>query len=271
MDNPELEARFADVFNNLLQHKPLIYHMTNMVAINGQAHLALAIGASPVMSLYPGEAAELVAVSDSLLVNIGTPTREGIEAMFVAAREARELGRPALIDPVGYGATNMRTDLVERLLDTKAFGVIKGNGAEISLLGGEGAQVRGVDSADSPRAALAAKTVSRKYNCIAVATGPIDYVSDGRDVFALESGHEWLSLISGSGCYVGTIIAACMAVTEPLVAALASLALMGFVAEVAVKKSYGPGSFHSNLFDALFAYVRNPASIVFPNWQKLDL
>ena len=125
--------------------------------------------------------------------------------MFVAAREARELGRPALIDPVGYGATNMRTDLVERLLDTKAFGVIKGNGAEISLLGGEGAQVRGVDSADSPRAALAAKTVSRKYNCIAVATGPIDYVSDGRDVFALESGHEWLSLISGSGCYVALL------------------------------------------------------------------
>ena len=123
---------FAKVLKDATMHRPLIYHMTNVVAMSEQAHLALAIGASPVMSLYPGEAAELVSAADVLLVNIGTPSREGIEAMFVAAREARELGKPAILDPVGYGATKMRVDLVNRLLDTKAFRVIKGNGAEIA-------------------------------------------------------------------------------------------------------------------------------------------
>lgn len=129
------EFDFAKVIEEMVSRRPLVYHMTNMVAIGEQANLALAIGASPVMSLYPGEAVELVIAADSLVINIGTPSKEGIEAMFAAAREARELGKPALLDPVGYGATKMRMGLVERLLDTKAFSVVKGNGAEISLLG----------------------------------------------------------------------------------------------------------------------------------------
>ena len=65
----------------------------------------------------------------------------------------------------------------------------------------------------------------------------------------------------------GTIIAACMAVTEPLVAALASLALMGFVAEVAVKNPTVP-EFSLQPIRCPFAYARNPASIVFPKWQN---
>ncbi len=271
MLNHNDEFGFADVIEEMVSRRPLVYHMTNMVAIGEQANLALAIGASPIMSLYPGEAVELIISADSLVINIGTPSKEGIEAMFAATREARELGKPALLDPVGYGATKMRMDLVERLLDTKAFSVVKGNGAEISLLGGEVAQVRGVDSADSPRAALAAKFVARRYDCIAVATGPTDYVSDGKAVYSLKSGHEWLSLVSGSGCYVGTMIAACMTVAEPLIASMTALALMGAAAERAARESEGPGTFRPRLFDALYAYTRSPRSFTIPQWEKVDL
>lgn len=262
---------FSKVLKDVILRKPLIYHMTNGVAMSEQAHLALAIGASPVMSLYPGEAAELVSAADVLLVNIGTPSREGIEAMFVAAREACELGKPAILDPVGYGATKMRVDLVNRLLDTKAFRVIKGNGAEISLLGGQEAQVRGVDSMDSPRTALAVKTLALKHDCIAVATGPTDYVSDGKDVYALRRGHEWLTLLSGSGCYVGTMMAAYMSVTEPLIAAMTALALMSVASEVAAMKSDGPGTFRANLFDILHDFSLNPSSFDMPIWEKLEI
>jgi len=77
--------------------------------------------------------------------------------------------------------------------------------------------------------------------------GATDYVSDGKDVYALRRGHEWLTLLSGSGCYVGTMMAAYMSVTEPLIAAMTALALMSVASEVAAMKSDGPGTFRANL------------------------
>ena len=44
--------------------------------------------------------------------------------------------------------------------------------------------------------------------CIVVMTGKTDYVSDGYSAVALSNGHPLLGDITGSGCMVGTAIAA---------------------------------------------------------------
>jgi len=160
-------VNIKEILEQVVSTKPLVYHMTNMVAMAEQAHLTLAIGASPVMSLSSEEAAEMVNIANAVLINIGTPSKEANEAMLTAAHTAKRLGKPAILDPVGYGATKLRINLVEGLLETGAFSIVKGNGGEISLLAGERAEVRGVDSVGSPPAAIAAKTVAQKYNCIA--------------------------------------------------------------------------------------------------------
>jgi len=261
----------SNILEKVVSTKPLIYHMTNMVAMAEQAHLSLAIGASPVMSLFPEEAAQMVTIANTILINIGTPSKEANEAMLIAARTARNLGKPAILDPVGYGATKARIDFVETLLETGAFTIIKGNGGEISLLAGERAEVRGVDSVGSPLAAIAARKVAARYNCVAAATGPVDYVSDGKKVYSLESGHEWLTRISGSGCWAGTLMAACASVAEPLPAVMAALSLMGAASEEAAKRSKGPGTFRIRMFDVMYQITQNPDAFSFPQWELMEV
>jgi len=264
-------VNIKEILEQVVSTKPLVYHMTNMVAMAEQAHLTLAIGASPVMTLSSEEAAEMVNIANAVLINIGTPSKEANEAMLTAAHTAKRLGKPAILDPVGYGATKLRINLVERLLETGAFSIVKGNGGEISLLAGERAEVRGVDSVGSPPAAIAAKTVAQKYSCIAAATGHEDYVSDGERVYVRRSGHEWLTRISGSGCWAGTLMAACLSVTEPLPAAMSALSLMGAASQIAAEQSDGPGTFRIRMFDVMYQITQNPDAFSFPQWELMEV
>lgn len=42
--------------------------------------------------------------------------------------------------------------------------------------------------------------------CVVAMTGPIDYVSDGERVYAIENGDPLLACITGSGCMVSSIV-----------------------------------------------------------------
>lgn len=52
--------------------------------------------------------------------------------------------------------------------------------------------------------------------CVVVLTGPIDYISDGISVIALENGNDFLGLITGSGCILGSCIASYCAVASDI-------------------------------------------------------
>ena len=84
---------------------PLVHNITNSVVQDFTANALLALGASPIMSDCVDETEELVAVSNALNINIGTPNPQSMEAMRTAIRAARELGRPVALDPVAVGAT----------------------------------------------------------------------------------------------------------------------------------------------------------------------
>jgi hydroxyethylthiazole kinase len=240
-------------FRKLRETIPLVLSLTNSVVQEFTANALLALGASPIMSDSFEEITELVALAAALNLNIGTPTPRSAEAMELAARAAQSKQVPTVLDPVAVGATQLRRRLADRLLQIAPSAVIRGNQAEIAALAGLPALARGVEAAESSdQASLAVRQLAKRVGTVAIATGPIDYLSDGKAIFAIDNGHPMLARITGSGCVASAMIAAFLAVnSNPLAAALSAMTVMDIVAELAAEhsRSDGPGSFRIRFLD----------------------
>jgi hydroxyethylthiazole kinase len=240
----------------LRERKPLVHQITNYVVMNETANATLALGALPVMAHAVEEVEEMVALAGALVLNIGTLSPHWIEAMVLAGRAANARGVPVVLDPVGAGATRYRTDTARGLLAELDVAVLRANAGEIATLVGVEAEVRGVESiaAGGDRAELA-RAAGDTLELVASVTGPVDHVSDGRTVIAIENGHELLGTVSGTGC-MSTAITGCFVAVkpdQPLEAAAEALVAFGVAGEDAAKQARGPGTFHANLYDALYA------------------
>lgn len=244
----------------LRQRRPLIYCLTNFVTMNDVANALAAIGASPVMSTATQEADELIGYAGALLLNPGTLNREFNQLVNLAVEIATANNKPCLLDPVGAGATRLRTETFQTLCEQKAVKLVRGNLGEIVALAGVQAktQVKGVDSVsaggdEATEALRATLGLWQKREQGAVcATGKTDTVTDGQCVVRINNGHPWLPAISGSGCTVGGLCAAFLAITEPFEAAISGLVCYAVAAEIAAEKSGGPGTLKVNIFDALY-------------------
>lgn len=245
----------AALWQAVREKRPLVHNITNWVVTNITANALLAIGASPVMAHALEEVAEMTLLAQALVLNIGTLTAPVVEAMVRAGQAARQKGIPVVLDPVGAGATAMRTESARRILREVPVTILRGNASEIAVTGGYEAKTIGVDAGESPaEPAEIARSVARKLGLTVAVTGPVDYVSDGRRLVAVKNGHPMLTHVTGTGCMATAITGALAAVCpqDPLLAAAAALAGYGLAAEKAAAKTKGPGSFAVNLFDALF-------------------
>ena len=237
------------------ERRPLVHQITNYVVMNETANATLALGALPVMAHAIEEVEEMASVAGALVLNIGTLSKHWIEAMLLAAAAANRAGVPVVLDPVGAGATKLRTETANRLLAEAEVAVVRGNAAEVATLAGRQAEIRGVESigADDSGAELA-RTAASTLGCVAAVTGPVDHVSDGDRVVAVANGHELLATVSGTGCMASAITGCFLAVApdRPLEAAAEALVAFGAAGEDAARGANGPGSFHVNLYDALY-------------------
>jgi len=234
--------------------RPLIHHITNFVVMNETANLTLALGALPVMAHAREEVEEMAVAAGALVLNIGTLWPELVDAMILAGKAANEAGVPVVLDPVGVGATALRTDSARWILDEVDVSVIRGNLAEVSILAGRPARIAGVESiASTDDASTIAIEAARLRGCVAVVTGPSDAVSDGTRTVRIDNGDEMLTTITGTGCMSTTVVGGFLAVQpDPLVAATEALAAFGIAAErAAVTTGGSPGSFHVALYDEL--------------------
>lgn len=239
---------------------PLSHNMTNLVVQNFAANVALAIGASPIMSNSGEEATDLCKLGGALVLNMGTVTQESLRNYLLALRAYNAEGRPVVLDPVGAAATVVRKSALKSLMAGGYFDVIKGNEGEIRQVYGQvNVQQRGVDSGASTLDALAKATLvrdlaAREHNVVLM-TGATDYVSDGRRTFAIRNGHEYLGRITGSGCVLGTTISAMLAVHrgDKLLATIAGVLHYEIAAELAARRPdvKGPGTFVPALIDEL--------------------
>lgn len=246
--------RIAEALARLRATKPLIHHITNLVVMNDTANVTLHIGALPVMAHAAEEVAEMTAIAGALVLNPGTLTPDWIASMLIAGREANARGIPIVLDPVGAGATTLRTQSNLRLLDELRVTILRGNSGEIGALSGAGGVVKGVESVEGVRDPVAvASALARERSLVVAITGPRDIVADGKTALGVDNGHPLLATLTGTGCMATTMIAAFAAVeSDYLLATVGGLAAFGLAAELAASQAHGPASFKVALFDHLY-------------------
>lgn len=229
MENEDIKT----YLNNLKQKNPLIHCITNYVTVNDVANSLIAIGASPVMADEPSESGEITAISNGLLINLGTLNLNTIKAMQNSIKMANSLNLPVVLDPVGVGASTLRNETAINFLKEYKFSIIKGNISEIKFLNGEKSIAKGVDASlkdlndDILNRVNLAKELSIKTDAAIVITGKIDVVAFKNEAYLLKNGSSLMGKFSGSGCILGGICTAFLASnTDPL-----KSAIMGVLAE----------------------------------------
>jgi hydroxyethylthiazole kinase len=263
MFNLELARRAAENLQHLRETKPLIHNITNYVVMNYTANALLACGASPVMAHAVEEVEEMVSFAKALVLNIGTLSPPWIEAMIKAGKKANALQIPVILDPVGSGATRLRTETSRKLLTEISIQVIRGNASEILSLSNsqsEG-QTKGVDSVHTvDQATETAMILARELQTTLAITGAVDLITNGYQVCRVLNGHPLMSTVTGTGCTATALMGAFLGVDpDPLQAAATSLAYFGLAGEKAAAGAAAPGSFQIALLDALF--LLNPEEL----------
>jgi hydroxyethylthiazole kinase len=254
MPDQTLAAQAAANLAAVREKKPLIHNITNFVVMNYTANALLACGASPVMAHASEEVEEMVSFAGALVLNIGTLTKGWVDAMLLAGKKANQLEIPIVLDPVGSGATRLRTDSAKRLIKELSITIIRGNASEVLSLAREGSRTKGVDSMHSvDEAEAAAVALARELNTTLAITGPVDLITDGDRVCRVLNGHELMGFVTGTGCTATALVGAFLAADpEPVRAATTALATFGVAGEKAAATATGPGSFQMALLDALF-------------------
>jgi hydroxyethylthiazole kinase len=256
MFSQDMAQKAAESLRLVRDKRPLIHNITNYVVMNYTANALLACGASPVMAHAVEEVEEMVSIAGALVLNIGTLSLPWIEAMLRAGRRANELHVPVILDPVGAGATRLRTDSAKRLIEGLLIDVIRGNASEILSLTEEKLRVgtKGVDSVHTvDQVAETAMLLAKELETTLAITGAVDLITDGERICRVMNGHGMMSYVTGTGCTATVIIGAFLAVCRnPLEAATTGLSYFGLAGERAAARAFGPGSFQIALLDALY-------------------
>ncbi len=211
----EINKKITKLLSDVKKHNPLVHHITNYVTVNDCANIVLALGGSPVMADDQNEVEEMVSIASALVLNMGTLNQRTIESMILAGKKANELGIPVIFDPVGVGATNLRTKTANRILNEVKLSVVRGNMSEIKILAGLNTTIKGVDSTEGTVGGekIAAELANQLNSVIAI-TGATDIISDGKKTYKLNNGHEILSKFTGTGCMTTSLIGTYAGVTN---------------------------------------------------------
>jgi hydroxyethylthiazole kinase len=238
------------------KENPVVVNYSNFVTPFLVANGLNAIGASPIMSDEVSEAAELVQLASAVVINAGASRREGWPLIEQLCKSANELKKPLVLDPVAVGATKYRQELNLMLLEKYHFDVIRGNVGEIAVLAGIDWQTRGIDAGDgSGDISEVVQACAQKFNNVVIASGEVDYISDGKRVTTVHNNTKLLPAIVGSGDLLSSVAGAFSAVADdPFDAAVvASLELSCAGERAAAKLDHQnlPGSFLNFLLDEL--------------------
>ena len=254
MFDEKMALKAGENLEILREKRSLVHNITNFVVMNWTANILLAIGASPVMAHAQEEVEEMASIAGALVLNIGTLTPYWIDSMLKAGKKANELGVPVILDPVGSGATRLRTDSAKRILEEVSVTVVRGNASELLSLSQEGSYTRGVDSLHSvEEAAEAAQILARELQSTIAITGEVDLVTEGKRILRISNGHKLMGSITGTGCAATAAIGAFLAVdNDPAGATATALAYFGLAGEKAAAHAKAPGSFQIALLDELY-------------------
>jgi hydroxyethylthiazole kinase len=245
-----------DVRRELSQLKkvaPFVYGLTNYIAANLSANVLLAVGAGPAIGAAPGWPTAFAAGAAGLWINSAALMSSGADTLLEASRSADAAGTPWVLDPVAVGAGAAEYDEIVRSLLAFRPTVIRGNASELIALAGGAGGSKGVETTAKASDAIEfIKDLATSTGSIVAVSGPIDYISDGSEVYAVPGGDIRLTKVTGAGCSLGALIAAVVAASDsPLRATYAAHAIYAVAAERAAAQTKGTASFATALVDQL--------------------
>ena len=255
-----------EILENVRKATPLVHCITNYVTVNDCANILLACGASPIMADDYEEVEEITSICEGLVINIGTLSKNTIKSMILAGKTANKLGHPVILDPVGIGASTLRTQTIQTLLKEIHFTVIRGNISEIKTLAKGSGMTKGVEAnlTDAitkdhlEEVIQLAQDLAKKTGAVIAITGAIDLVVDMQRAYVIENGHPMMSKVTGTGCMLTAMTGAYLAANkkEPLEAAVAATCTMGLCGEIAYDKTVnhegGNASYRNNIIDSIY-------------------
>jgi len=255
-----------EMLENVRSKTPLIHNITNYVTVNDCANILLACSGSPIMADDMDEVEEITSICMGLNINIGTLNKNTIPSMMLSGKKANELSHPVILDPVGAGASSLRTKTANDLLREVKFSAIKGNISEIKTLAAGSGTTKGVDADISDKVTednldeviSFVKEFANKMSCVVIVTGQIDIITDGEKAYAVRNGHKVMADITGTGCMLSAMTCAYMAANKEniLEGCLASVCIMGYAGEKAYEKMIenngGNSSFRNYLIDTIY-------------------
>ncbi|MBU3112170.1 hydroxyethylthiazole kinase [Clostridium lacusfryxellense] len=266
----EINKKIVELLKNVKEKNPLVHHITNYVTVNDCANITLAIGASPVMADDINEVSDMVSLSSSLVINIGTLNSRSVESMIMAGKRANELNIPVILDPVGVGATNYRTVTAKRIISEVKLAVIRGNLSEVKVLYGTQTKTKGVDSIEIDSENVdefaqekeMASALAIRLNTVVAITGARDVISDGKTIYSVANGHKIMSKVTGTGCMCTSLIGSYLGAGDNnLIAAVAGIVSMGIAGEVAYsgldKNIDGTGTLKVKILDIIYNLSEN--------------
>ena len=260
-----MEQVLKTMLENVRAKSPLVHNITNYVTVNDVANVLLAAGGSPIMSDDAADVEDITSICGGLNINIGTLNKNTIPSMFLAGKKANALGHIVLLDPVGAGASRLRTDTANRLMREVRFDAVRGNISEIKTLCTGSGTTKGVDAeavdavteANLDDGVALVKAFARQAGCIIAVTGAIDLVSDGERCWCIRNGRAEMSRITGTGCQLSALMTAFL-VANPdrkLDAAAAAVCMMGLAGEIGwanMQPGDGNSTYRDRIIDAIF-------------------
>ena len=250
---------------NVRRRVPLVHNITNYVTVNDVANVLLACGGSPIMSDEPEDVEEITAICGGLNINIGTLNKFSIEGMYRAGRRANALGHVVLLDPVGAGASALRTNTAVGLMKEIRFTAIRGNISEIKTLALGSGTTKGVDADVTDavtdetleNAVAFVKKFAAKTRAVIAVTGAIDLVADAERCFAIRNGRPEMGRITGTGCQLSGLMTAYLTANpeNPLEAAAAAVCAMGLAGEIGwsrMREGDGNSTYRNRIIDAIY-------------------
>lgn len=263
--NREEKKMFKERLENVRKSSPLVHNITNYVTVNDCANILLACGAAPIMADDCEEVEEITSICGGLNINIGTLNQRTIDSMLLAGKKANELNHPIILDPVGAGASKLRTETSNKLLEQVKFTVIRGNISEIKTLAMGQGTTKGVDAdvADAitednlDEAIKFSKEFAEKMGAIVAITGAIDIVADKNKAYIIRNGNTMMSKVTGTGCMLSAMIAAYITANrgnelEATAAAISAMGLCGELSYNRLTEQEGNSTYRNYIIDDIF-------------------
>jgi len=186
--------------------------------------------------------------------------------MIQAGIKSNKLNHPVILDPVGAGASKLRTQTTKELLNKINFTVIRGNISEIKTLAMGSNTTLGVDANELDTVTddnleetiTFLKSYSQKTKSIIAITGAIDIIASEHEAIVVRNGHPEMSKVTGTGCMLSALITALVAANpkDTLHATATAIISMGLCGELGyesvIANNTGNSSYRNYIIDEIY-------------------